>query len=145
MRVIFSQAPLVPTSGAFSFFNMLYSTQKFTVLLFMKSIFVDNSRTVDWGILPTRDLPEAEQFMCPHCHKFSFFCAGDFRLFAAVAWRASVIGFSTTLARSKDIVGTARLQCARCTRHFSLPLHLEVVEAYQADCAMWPKVTPATL
>ncbi|MEN9614331.1 MAG: hypothetical protein RLZZ347_638 [Candidatus Parcubacteria bacterium] len=104
----------------------------------MKPTHGDDLVVFDWGILPTREMPEADRFACPHCHKFSFFCAGNFLVFAALAWRASVVGFTTSLSRSRDVLGVATLQCGRCTRYFALPLVHEVVGAYQADCPRWP-------
>lgn len=125
---------------------MLYFLQKHIVLLTtMKPTHGDDLVILDWGKVPDRDLLEAEKFACPHCHKFSFFCNGDFRWLAATLWRASVVGFSTKLGRSKEMAGVATLQCGRCTQHFTLPLSHEVVHAYQTDCALWPKLTTATL
>lgn len=105
----------------------------------MKSTHQDTLVLADWGILPTREMPEADCFTCPHCHKFSFFCAGNFLIFAATVWRASVVGFTTKLTRGKDVAGIATLQCGRCTNYFSQVLSSDVVGVYQAECSLWPK------
>ena len=101
--------------------------------------FGDQFTLKDWGVLPTLGLSQADNFTCPHCQKFSFFCNGNFRRMAATIWRASTVGFSTARARDKDVVGIATLRCDECQQYFGVPLVHQVVEMYQADCPLWPK------
>ena len=91
---------------------------------------------VRWGVALTPALRPAENFTCPHCMEFSFFCNGDFNRPAALLWRQATVGFSP--GGHHELVGVAILEC-KCGEHFTVPLSEESLAAYALDCALWPK------
>jgi hypothetical protein len=91
----------------------------------------------DWGLLPNGDHPRADNFSCPLCRKFSFFCNGDFTSPASTRYRGSVVGFRVAL--SGDCAGIAVLNCPSCGANFTQSVSVASLGAYVDDCPNWGK------
>ena len=91
-----------------------------------------------WGKEPASSLPYADNFCCPHCKKFSFFCNGDFTRHAATIWRESVTGFFPKKNGMTDQAGTVTLVCQHCSQIFGLMISNTVLGIYQDQCPKWP-------
>ena len=86
----------------------------------------------------------ADDFSCPHCHKFSYFCSGNFHLPAASLWFQAVVGFEDlgdskthgrliTVASAQKLAGVATLRCPHpsCGKLFSQRVAEAVVSVYR--------------
>ena len=89
-----------------------------------------------WGRAYTRAMPLTENFTCPHCTKFSFFCCGDFTRPAASIWRNAVAGFDTANGHG---AGVAVSVCLHCSKEFAFVVSPVAVGIYIQQCERWQR------